>query len=86
MDEVDPVRIDKVGKARGAADAGHDANLLVRNAELLHDIEKGSKNGEVATSGAPSRVVGFELLLGELFCGSSGGDVGHGEKGFIFER
>lgn len=83
MDEVNAVGVHEIGEARGAANAGYDADLLMRNAEFLDDIEKGSENSEVATSGAPSRVIGFELLLGELFCGSSGGDVGHGMKGLF---
>lgn len=80
MDKVNAMGVHEVGKARGATDSCDNADFLVRNSELLHDIEKGSENGEVTTSGTPSWVVGFELLFSELFRGSGGGQVRHDRK------
>lgn len=80
MDKVDAVSIDEVREARGATDSCDNADLLVRNAELLHDIKKGGENGEVTTCWTPSWVVSFELLLSKLFSGSGGGRVRHGLK------
>ena len=83
MDKVNAVGVHEVGESRRATDSGDHADFFVRNAELLHDVEKGSKDGEVTTSGTPSRVIGFELLLGELFSRSGRDGIRHFLKGLF---
>jgi len=39
----------------------------MRDAQLLHDVEKGRQYGKVTTARTPSRVIGFQLLLCKFF-------------------
>ncbi len=73
VDEVAAVGIDEIGEAGGAADAGESDDVLVRElAALEHLVERG-EHGEIAAAGAPGRVVGGEVFLGQLFAGGGGG-------------
>ena len=57
---VTAMRVDEVGEAGGAADAGEGDDFLVRVLELFQDAVEGGEHGEIAAAGAPRRMVGGE--------------------------
>src|SRR5688572_9314100 len=70
VDVVTAVRVDEIGEARRAADAGEGHDFFLRIVELLEDLVEGGQHGEVAAAGTPRRVVGEEDLLGERGTGA----------------
>ena len=67
VDEVRTVRLDKVWEAGRAADARDGRDLFVLHLALFDELVIEREHTEIATAGAPSRVVGSGVLLGERF-------------------
>jgi hypothetical protein len=76
VDEVTAVGVDKVGEARGAADAREDDDVLLRVVELLQHPVEGGQDGEIAATGTPSGMVGGQQLPGQRGTGGVGGRGG----------
>jgi hypothetical protein len=77
VNEVGPVAVDEVRKARGTTDPGNGDDLLVIELAFLEDLVIGREDREVAAAGTPGGVIGGDGLLGEFlavgkrrWCGS----------------
>ena len=62
---VAAVRIDEIGEAGGAANAGERDNFFLRIIKFLEDFIKRGEYGKIAAAGAPRRVVGDEDFFSE---------------------
>ena len=70
VDGVHPVGVHVVREAGGAADAGDEDDVLLRQPELGHEALHGGEDGVVAAAGAPAHLlVGLEVLHGLLGLG-----------------
>ena len=72
MNEVNAVAVYEIRETRGATNAGHADDLLMRILKLFQDLIEGSENGEISAARAPCRMVGSEDFLGELISRCSG--------------
>ena len=62
---VTAVRVDEVGEAGGATDAGERDDFFLRVIKFLENFIKGSEHGKIAAAGAPRGVVGDEDFFSE---------------------
>lgn len=75
MNIVTAVRVDEVGEAGGATDAGERDDFFLRVIKFLENFIKRSEHGKIAAAGAPRGVVGDEDFLVRGARGASGAEL-----------
>ena len=67
MDKMDAMGLHEIRKAAGTTDTRHRRNLLMPHFALLDQFKIKREHRKITAAGAPRRVIGGDVLLGQWF-------------------